>query len=419
MQLSKTFAWLLLGITLSSASVSLADSKQVDYAAKVNGSVIPLIEFSQGIGNTIKGANTPDISKQIIAAMINQVIDQELIIQNANNSGLSQREDVKARVALAKRAAESDIYLNSKKFNNISISKDDVEEFASDHPEYLAGRKNYQYIDISIDNDTTLNTKNIIFKAFESDGITGVLEKIKKQNLKYTMFNGWQATEQIPSNQIRDRLLKLKDNESAIYMSDDSRKITILRLLQQQPAPVSFDQVKDSIAKTLIMKNLQDAQQKYINQLRSEATIEINPELNAEQPPATSQLGNKHLSNTAAISFYATMLILAITTIVGILSRYETYISPYKDHIKKLLLLILTTGTVPFFSEPIFSIYLNDKLGVSLKSLAQGFLTGALVSLVIYLIYTRLEPRFKILRNSWLIIVMLIFARLFADSWIR
>lgn len=379
----------------------------IEYAAKVNGTLIPSDEIMLGIVDTVRSLNNTAQAQSTINSMINQVISQVLIIQDAEKDGLSSKEDVKARVELAKRAAEADIYLNSRKYPDIRVTLQDIDEFAQKHPEYFSGRKYYHYILITADKND--KTSEVISSAYKLDGIASVMSQMKEQGLSFSVFDGWQATEQIPSFSSREQLLKLKENQSAIYNSPDGKNIFVIRLIKEEPAPISFEDAKSNLAQTMAMHNLEDAQQSYINSLRSKANIEINPAILDESfKVKINSPGDKHSSSLLKATVYALCFFLAAATIIQIIANYETYISPFKENVRLLIIGGLMLVVMPWFAAPLWSIYIIDKTTfLGTKPLFQGIMTGLLSATIIIILFHRIKFKHTQVKKPSLLLALL------------
>lgn len=382
------------------------------FAAKINGQII----FAEDINNALSSV-LPSISDQkqkdvIIKRFLDEVIDQELVIQDAEKTSLSQQQDIKARIKNATRAAEANVYLNARKYSGVAVSAYDIDEFAKNHPEYLSGRRYFHYIQLQISPAKT--SLDDVKKVYNEGGITKLVTWLRANDIGYSMFDGWLATEQITSASTREKLLKLKDNESVITEADESKQIEVLRLLQSQPAPVSLDEARLNIGRVLTNRNLQDAQKSYVHGLRSTADIEINKDIYSDsaaisKPPKSNA---NYATGLVKGSISATLLFLTMILVTKIFVNPDGPITKLNEKARAIIFVLSAFVLVPWFAWPIAKSIASNSSSSGLQSLAQVAITGLIAAIVLSLMFNRFNKIPPKLKNPWFWLVLLCIGKL-------
>lgn len=386
------------------------------YAVKVNGTAISMEEVNLDLAGILPSIGNPKQKDQVIKNFLDDIINQELVIQDAQKTQLSQQPAIKARVDGAKRSAEATVYLNSKKYPGVTVSGYDIDEFAKAHPEFLSGRRFFHFIQVLVDSNQT-STEDVS-REYNEGGMTKLVAWVKSKDIGYSMFDGWLSTEQIPSAATREALMKLKDGETKIGNLADSKQIEVLRLIQSQSAPVSLEEARMNIGRVLTSRNLQDAQKSYLHSLRTKADIVINDALYAEKPE-TSVMSNTSKSYTTGIisgSVHATLLFLMIILVTRLFAFPESSLSNVNNKARGAIFVVTVFIMTPWFAWPLTKGLSNTGLAAMTQGIGQGALTGLLAAIVLALIYHRSRFIPNPLRNPWFILGILCASKLILDQ---
>jgi EpsD family peptidyl-prolyl cis-trans isomerase len=270
----------VLGISLSGCGQKKPADKKEDgpVAVKVNGQPIMAADF--GIMPGLNGGGPT--GRPVSASDMRQMVDLELLRQAAVDSGLDKDEAIRAKLAKAPQESPRQIlglaYVN-KQLSSIPAPTDaDVVAYYNNNPAQFAERRQYQLGSCAI------------------KGINGKESKIKtelEKSKKLTDFERWLKANKIEhgcvsvplsSAQADEKLLqKLKNipvgGKAVIEDSKDLMEVTFVQNMQNDP--LTLDQAKPAIVKTLMDKKKTEGYASLIKELRAKATIEYVPPYSA------------------------------------------------------------------------------------------------------------------------------------------
>jgi EpsD family peptidyl-prolyl cis-trans isomerase len=275
--MNKTVKFFMLFTALSMALAGCGQKKHAEpqgqVAVKVNGQPIMAADFG---AMSAFGGGVP-IGVPVSAAKMKAMVDAELLRQAAVDSGLDKDEAVRAELAKSSQESPRRIlalaYVN-KQLSSIPAPTDaEVNAYYNSNPAQFSERRQYK-----------LDTCAI-------KGVSGKEAAIKaelKKSKKFDHFVRWLKAKKIAhgcvpvslsSAQADEKLLqKLKNIPAGSSLVEDGKDLMAVTFVQDmQNDPLTLDQAKPAIVKTLMDKKKSEGYVSLIKELRAKAKIEYVP----------------------------------------------------------------------------------------------------------------------------------------------
>jgi EpsD family peptidyl-prolyl cis-trans isomerase len=269
----------VLGISLSGCGQKKPADKKEDgpVAVKVNGQPIMAADF--GIMPGLNGGGPT--GRPVSASDMKQMVDLELLHQAAVDSGLDKDEAIRAKLAKAPQESPRQIlglaYVN-KQLSSIPAPTDaDVVAYYNNNPAQFSERQQYELVSCAIEDDEKEEAR--IKSRLVVDKQPDKFEKwLKANKIKHGC-----VPVSLGSDHADEKLLqKLKDIPvGGNVFNIDNRLMSIVFVKGRQNDPLTLEQAKPAIVKTLMDKKKTEGYASLIKELRAKATIEYVPPYSA------------------------------------------------------------------------------------------------------------------------------------------
>lgn len=250
--------------------------------ATVNGQGISKAEFDSAV-KAIGSSQRVEMNDQIRQAILNEMIDREILNQEAEKAGLAKKDDVKMVLAASKKDILANAMMKEWVEKN-PVSDKEVKEAYDKFAKAASNEKEYKAKHILIEDEAEakellkkIKDKKITFKkAAEKSIDTGSAEEGGEL--------GW-ATPQSYTPEFAEAIKKAEKGELLekpvkskfgwhIIEVEDSRQVEVPKLKEVEP----------QLKQTLTQKKLQE----YLEKLHKDAKIENKLELSGDSKDAKS-----------------------------------------------------------------------------------------------------------------------------------
>ena len=283
---------LLLGCTPGS------DSKTVSpVAAKVNGDEITVQQIEQALS---RAGNIPDAQqKQAQKQMLERLIDQQLLVQQAVQKKLDRDPQVLALVDAAKRQIFAQAYLEQVVQSAPKSTAQQVKAFYLEHPELFDDRRLYRLKEMAIAAPPDLQPQlraevaRLERQRDKARTMSELARWLQSHNIKFQTNLSVQAAEQLPSDLVV-KMHQMKDGDLLVVPRGNA--VVVTQLDRSQRAPLGEEQATPYIEQILQHRKRLELSGETLSHLRTSAKLEYIGDFakgaeSASPPPAeaTSQ----------------------------------------------------------------------------------------------------------------------------------
>jgi EpsD family peptidyl-prolyl cis-trans isomerase len=237
-------------------------------AAKVNKEAIPVSAVNDLLA---RAGNVPqDQAKQAGKQVLERLIDQEVLVQQAHEKKLDRDPRVMQSIEAAKREILSRAYLEQVTAAAAKPSEQDVKDYYDKHPELFKERRIYNLRELAI------NAKPDFLPAVQEQmakakSLNDIVDWLKSRNIEFATNAGVKAAEQMPL-EILPKFHQLKDGQTAII--PQAGAILVVQLVASQSQPLDQKQATPFIEQFLSNQKRTDLAATEVKRLREAAKIE-------------------------------------------------------------------------------------------------------------------------------------------------
>jgi len=248
--------------------------------AKVNNGEITVHQLNAALAQVPNVS--PESAKSVSGPVLERLIDQELLVQQARAAGLDRNPQVVQAIEAAKRAVLAGAYVQQMTANIAKPNDHDIHEYFVQHPEYFSGRRVYAYRSVAI-HATPDEVHGIEQQLTATRDVDAVVNYLRTNKLNFVVNSLSKATEQLPKEALT-RFVGLKDGDSTLFVSPGGAEL--VQLISSHPEPVDEAQGRPFIEKYLLEERRNERVATEIKSLRTAATIQYVGEVKA--PPANA-----------------------------------------------------------------------------------------------------------------------------------
>ena len=257
-------------------------------AAKVNGDEITVQQIDQALS---RAGNIPDAQqKQAQKQMLDRLIDQQLLVQQAVQKKLDRDPHVLALVDAAKRQIFAQAYLEQVVQGAPKSTAQQVKAFYLEHPELFEDRRLYRLKEMAIaappDLQPQLRAEVARIERLRDKAriMSQLALWLQSHNVKFQTNLSVQAAEQLPS-ELLVKIHQMKDGDLLVVPRGNA--VVVTQLDRSQRAPLTEEQATPYIEQILQHRRRLELSSETLNRLRTSAKLEYLGEFEKRAGSAT------------------------------------------------------------------------------------------------------------------------------------
>jgi EpsD family peptidyl-prolyl cis-trans isomerase len=267
-------------VAVSGCSKSKDGKTATQVAAKVNREEISVHQVDNMLARA--GAVPPDQAKAAGKQILDRLIDQELLVQQAHAKKLDRDPRVMQAIEASKREILARAYLEQVSAAAAKPADQDVKDYYDKHPELFKERRVYDLREIAINAPGDFMPK-LQEQMSKGTSLSDLLEWLKGQSVPFATNTGVKAAEQLPLD-LLPQFHKLKDGQTAVIPSPTA--ILVVQVVASQSQPLELKQATPFIQQFLINQSRSDLASAEVKKLREGAKIEYMGDFAKAEEPA-------------------------------------------------------------------------------------------------------------------------------------
>lgn len=285
MKMSYVFPTLMISLFALSGcdNAQLTHSSQL--AAKVNDDVITVHQLDLAI-NAMEDGNTDTDITALRKAVLNNMIIQTLLEQEAEKVDLDREPHVIQAIEAAKRKVLAAAYMQEIAIVNPSVSDADIEQYYSANTDLFANRKLFVYEQVTVQSDIE-NFKDVDKKVRQLDNVNDFISWLEKRSIPYKVITEAKTSEHIPHDLLKP-LSTLDIGQIGFMNLNDG--LVVIEVEDKQLQPIEYEMAAPAIKQLLQIQQQKAQLEQTVNSLKQAAAIEYNQDFAPD--PSTLSLDN-------------------------------------------------------------------------------------------------------------------------------
>lgn len=254
--------------------------------AKVNDKEITVLQLNYLLAQQPKSDNE---TKQ---KLLDSLIEQELMVQKAEELKLDRNPDVLQNIEFSKKQVLAQAAIQSLIGKRTEPSVDEISRYYNAHPNIFANRHSF---DISVFLLQAEDMTDAANKAIETSGkSTDTQHILEKEGIKFKQTEAKRTSEQIPPVVLEK--LMIINNGDIVKVPDENNNLMLMQLISRTPQPISKEDAEQAIKQLLLNEQIENRAQIQLKTVKAAAKIEYLQkfsELNTEQRSSESKQAEK------------------------------------------------------------------------------------------------------------------------------
>ncbi|MET0378408.1 MAG: EpsD family peptidyl-prolyl cis-trans isomerase [Spongiibacteraceae bacterium] len=244
-------------------------------AAKVNKQEISVHQINAQLAST---SATPEELESVSRKILERLIDQELLIQQAAEQKLDRTPAVVQAIESAKRSIVTQSYVESLTAQVNKPGADEVKTFYAENPALFTERRIYTLRELKVI-ASPAQVPAIQARAANIKDIEEITPWLRDAGLEFTTTAGAKAAEEFPGD-LLDRFSKLQDGDIGVLRNASG--LVILQLVSSIEQPLTEAQAQPVIERLLLAQKKSELLKAEVARLRGIASIEYAGEFSAQ-----------------------------------------------------------------------------------------------------------------------------------------
>jgi len=249
-------------------------------AAKVNSEEISVHQINGALSRV---ANLkPEQVKQASAGILERLIDQELLVQQANEKKLDRDPRVLQLIEASRREILARAYLDQTLAQTGKLDDAEIKKFYDEHPDLFAKRRVYNLQELNIRLPAERHDE-LRAQVDQARNFPELINWLRAQNIPFTAGGGVKSAEQLPLEAL-PRFAGMKDGQIALVRGPSG--VIVIYLAASREQPLDEAQARPFIEKFLNNRARTELAKAEIKRLREAAKIEYVGEFTKPAEPA-------------------------------------------------------------------------------------------------------------------------------------
>ena len=267
---------IIMALILASLVACTDDQSQVSapgqVAAVVNGEEISIYQLEEALHQS--GLIGDEKGKQALPQLLNRLIEQSLIIQQAKKDKLERDPGVMMALEVSKRQILTEEWLQRKMKAVKKPGNQEIDEFYSAHPELFEKHKLFQLKELVLDT-SVISQKKIDLMIDSTDDVNILEQNLEANKIPFTVNMSTMMAEQLPMDRLSllssvpfGRYIKVTGDNSILIQGVLSTKETPIEKAKAAVLIVSYlyNQKRKKEADAIIKKLHDSAKIKYLGE---------------------------------------------------------------------------------------------------------------------------------------------------------
>ncbi len=256
--------------------------------ARVNDKEITVLQLNYALA---QNASLPAAQQRSKQAILDDLVQQELLVQLAEEKKLDRNPNVLQAMEFARRQVLAQAAASQVASQVGEPSAEEIAAFYKQNAPLFAERKLFRVEAFLLNLGKV--PQEVLADLNVSQTPQQTMEILKRHHIEYANTQNTAPAEVFPPDLIQ-QMSKMKIGDIAAVT--ERGKVVLLQLLEIQPSPIALAQAQESIANRLRGTRMQQAGTSTLADLRKQAKVEILQDFSAEQAaPAKMDKANEHL----------------------------------------------------------------------------------------------------------------------------
>ncbi|GAB4166418.1 MAG: hypothetical protein OHK0026_11640 [Rhodocyclaceae bacterium] len=271
---------LLAAATLLGCGKSEEGKPATQVAAKVNSGEITVHQVNALLAHA---ANLPpERAREAGRQLLERLIDQELLVQQAQDKRLDRDPKIMQQIEASKREIMARAYLEAVAGTAAKPSQQEIQDYYAKHPELFKERRIYNLREIAIGAKPDMLPK--IEEAMRAaKSLNDLTTWLKEQKLPFSVNANVRAAEQLPL-ELLPRLHQMKDGQTALIPTTNA--LLVVNIAGSQTQPLDETKATPFIEQFILNQRRGEIAGKEVKRLRESAKIEYVGEFAKAAPAA-------------------------------------------------------------------------------------------------------------------------------------
>ncbi|MDO9450746.1 MAG: EpsD family peptidyl-prolyl cis-trans isomerase [Rugosibacter sp.] len=262
---------ILLLLVAALAGCGSDDEKKpaTQVAAKVNKEEISVHQINNVLART--GNISPEQAKAASKQILEKLVDQELLVQQAMESKLDRDPKTMQAIEAARREILSRAYLDKVASSLVKPTPDEVRDFYTKHPELFSERRIYQFQQLAIQTTASDFLPRLQQQMSNVKSLAEVAAWLNTEKIPFAANSGTKAAEELPM-ELLPKFHQMKDGQIGVIPGRDG--VMVVQLTASRSMSMDEKAATPFIEQFLNNQRRMEAAEKEMKQLREKAKIE-------------------------------------------------------------------------------------------------------------------------------------------------